>query len=130
MTTTFIPTLGSVMIVATPRQILAEVWNYYTRSVKSVSTIFFDRMISLSETVSQQSDARERLAEAIALDLRSVLSKYFDQVSVDVTTEDIDPDVNDGRYAVVVGIVVGRDGELFSFNNRARVRDGLLIQDN
>ncbi len=100
---------------------------YYLTSNFSQTNLFRGEVVSLPKQVQEFNSDPTALRDLIQDDLRRMLGRYFDQVTVEVTTDR--PNKEDpARLNITLSVFVTQEGQTYSLGRLIETADGQVSQ--
>jgi len=96
--TKVIPSLSEQGWITESKKILNNLVSYYILTDAAQSLAYQNNLINLPETYYKYINDPDGMASAVARDLESLLSRYFQLVDVETETKDL----GDSRYAILI----------------------------
>ena len=120
-----VPSLSPAGWVSGPAEKLDKLMSYYFVSEYSQSNLYKGQVKSLPKHIQAYGHDPLLLTTSMRESLQGLLQPYFDDITVDVTTETPNPD-DPGRINVMVDIVVVQDGQRYSAGRELQTVNGTL----
>ncbi len=103
-----------------------KMMGYYMTSNYSQSNVFLGEIVSLPKQIQEHNSDPVALRELIRSDLERYFGRFFDSVSVDVTTNYVNKD-DPGRLNVTVQALVVQDGLTYSLGRLIESVNGQVV---
>jgi hypothetical protein len=129
MTTTFaVPTLGATTLLTEPGDIIAYQLRQFATTPQSISTLYYDQVISLIEIISRAGNDSQRVLGPAQEALTSVLNRIFgdNAAQVEVSAEQI----NDALYTLVLSVQVAVNNQVYGISSTVQINNGVLVLPN
>ncbi len=122
-----VPSLSPAGWVSGPAEKLDRLLSYYFVSEYSQTNLYQGRVKSLPMHIKRYGNDENALQDAMRQALEELLRPYFDQVSVNITT---DKPIKDdlGRINVMVDIQVQQDSVTYSAGRELETLNGTLMR--
>jgi hypothetical protein len=104
-----------------------KLMGYYMTSNYSQSNLFFGEIVSLPKQIQEHNSDPVALRELIRSDLERILGRFYDSVSVDVSTSLANQD-DPGRLNVTVQALVAQDGQTYSLGRLIESVNGKVVK--
>lgn len=122
-----IPTMGNQVALKLPKDKIAYILRSYATTPKSISTTYYDMIISLEDVISRYANDKENMVQPIIDDLAPVLRRVFPDaaaINIGVSTPDSADQV--GAYDVKISVSVVVGGVAYAMDSTTPVVDGRI----
>lgn len=122
---TRVPTLSSAGWVNDAVSMGVKLMDYFLVSEHSQSQLYRGDITSMTHLVQQYGSEPTQLAEQTRTQLQNYLSRYFDQVQVNTTSDKLDSAT--GRYNLTIDVLLSKDGRQHSLGRLLEIGESQVL---
>ena len=122
---TRVPTLSTAGWVSDVANMAVKLMDYFITSDVSQSQLYRGEITSLRHLVQRHGSNPTYLEEHVRTQLSNYLSRYFDDVQVNTRTTGLD--VADGRYTLVLDVMLSKDSKQHSLGRLIEIGESKII---